>query len=61
MRKTLYKIKQGSIIAGVCMGISEYFDIDVNIVRLLFIITSFGGGFGLVAYIAAAILLPEAP
>lgn len=59
MRKTLYRIKQGRILAGVCMGLSEYFDIDVNVIRLLVIIFTCTGGVGLIAYIAAAILLPE--
>lgn len=59
MRKTLYRIRQGRIISGVCTGLSEYLDIDVNVIRLLVIITSFAGGVGIIAYIAAAILLPE--
>lgn len=59
MRKTLYKIKQGKIIAGVCTGLSEYLDLDVNVIRLLTIIASFMGGVGVITYIAAAILLPE--
>lgn len=40
---------------------SDYFEIDVSIVRLLFVGLSIFGGAGLVFYIAAAIILPEAP
>lgn len=59
MRKTLYKIRQGRIVAGVCVGLSEYLNLDVNVIRLFTIILSWMGGVGIIAYIAAAILLPE--
>ena len=59
MRKTLYRIKEGRILAGVCTGLSEYLDLDVNVIRLIVIIASFAGTVGIIAYIAAAILLPE--
>lgn len=59
MRKTLYRIKEGRILAGVCTGLSEYLDLDVNVIRLIVIIASFAGSVGIIAYIAAAILLPE--
>ena len=61
MGKTLYKIRQGRIVSGVCMGLSEYLNLDVNVIRLLVVIFSCTGGVGLIAYIAAAILLPEKP
>ncbi len=60
MKKTLYRINEGKIIAGVCTGLSEYLNLDVNVIRLLCIISLFAGGVGIIAYIAAAILLPEA-
>lgn len=59
MKKTLYRIREGRILAGVCTGLAEYLDLDVNVIRLLVIILSFAGSIGIVAYIAAAILLPE--
>ncbi|MBO5448397.1 MAG: PspC domain-containing protein [Ruminococcus sp.] len=60
MRKTLYKIRQGRIICGVCNGLAEYFDVDVNVVRLGTVILACCSGVGLVAYIVAAVILPEA-
>ena len=50
-------------IAGVCAGLSAYFDTDVTIVRLAWVILSIIPGVfigGLVAYIAAWILAPVA-
>ena len=48
------------MIAGVAAAFSERMDIDVNLIRVLFVVSSFFGGFGLVAYAAAWALLPNA-
>ena len=58
MHKTLYRIRNGRIICGVCGGIGEYFDIDYNLVRLIAVLLGFTGT-GVIAYIVAAIILPE--
>ena len=50
-------------IAGVCAGLAAYFDVDVTVVRLVWVILSIVPGVfigGLVAYIAAWILTPVA-
>ena len=48
-------------IAGVCAGFAQYFDLDVTVVRVVWLIlTIFGGGAGLLAYIIAWIVMPEA-
>lgn len=60
MKKRLYKIEEGKKIEGVCGGIAEYFDTDPTIVRLAWVlITAFGCGSGIVAYIIAAIIMPK--
>ena len=49
-------------IAGVCAGFAEYFDLDVTIVRVVWLILAIcGGGAGVLAYIIAWIVMPEAP
>ena len=58
MQKRLYKIEQGKKLDGVCGGIAEYFDIDPTLVRLAWILFSCMGA-GVVAYIAAAIIMPR--
>ena len=35
--KRLYKIEEGKMICGVCGGLAEYFDVDVSLVRLIFV------------------------
>jgi phage shock protein PspC (stress-responsive transcriptional regulator) len=60
-RKRLYRIRDDAKIAGVCAGIGAYFDIDANIIRLLFILaTLFTSGFVILVYIAMMFLIPSA-
>jgi len=47
-------------IAGVCAGFAAYFDIDVTIVRVVWLIVALFGGGGILAYIIAWIVMPEA-
>ena len=60
-QKRLYKSASNRMIFGVCGGIGEYFNIDPTIVRLVAVIFGCMGGAGLLAYIVAAIVIPEAP
>ena len=48
------------MICGVCGGIGEYLGIDPTVVRLLWVLLSVLGGAGVLAYIIAAIIIPEA-
>ncbi len=48
------------ILAGVCGGVAQYFSIDPTIVRLIWVFFTLFGGSGLLAYIIAAIMIPEA-
>ena len=59
MEKKLYRIEEGKKIAGVCGGIAEYFNLDPTLVRLGWALVALCGGTGLVAYIVAAIIMPE--
>ena len=58
-QKKLYKISEQKMVCGVCAGIAEYLNVDVSIVRLVTVLIAFACGSGLIAYIAAAIILPE--
>ncbi len=57
--KKLYKSNSQKMIAGVCGGIAEYLNLDPTLVRLIFVAISLLGGSGLLAYIIAAIIMPE--
>ncbi len=58
--KKLYKSSTDRKICGVCGGIAEYLNIDPNVVRLIAVIAAVAGGTGVLAYIVAAIIMPEA-
>jgi len=60
-RKKLVRPRNGRKIAGVCLGFAEYFDLDVTLVRIVWAVCAIGGGFGVVAYFAAWIVMPEEP
>ena len=48
-------------VCGVCGGIANYFDVDPTVIRLAWVIFTLAGGSGLIAYIIAAIIMPEDP
>ena len=60
-RKRIYRIRDDAKIAGVCAGLGAYFDLDVNLIRLLFVIAALitSGGFVLV-YVVMMFLIPSA-
>lgn len=49
------------MIAGVCGGIADYFNMDPTIIRLILVALCFAGFSGLIVYIVAAIVIPEEP
>ena len=57
-RTKLVRPRLGRKVAGVCLGFSEYFDIDVTVVRLVWLITAIMTCIG---YIIAWIVMPEEP
>ena len=60
MDKKLYRNTSNKMIAGVCSGLAEYINIDPTIVRLIWALIALSGA-GLVAYLVAAIIIPEKP
>jgi phage shock protein C len=60
-RRKLVRPRMGRKIAGVCLGFSEYFDIDVTLVRLVWLVTAVMTGIGLFSYPIAWIIIPEEP
>lgn len=59
MNKRLYKSKINKMLCGVCGGIAEYFDIDPTLIRLGWAVFCALGGSGIIAYIIAAIIIPD--
>lgn len=57
--KKLQKSQTDRKLCGVCGGIAEYFNCDTTLIRLLWILFTLAGGAGLLAYIIAAIVMPD--
>ncbi len=60
-RTKLVRPRLGRKIAGVCIGFSEYFDLDVTLVRVVWLIVSFTTVIGMISYPIAWIIMPEEP
>ncbi|MBN1349397.1 PspC domain-containing protein [candidate division KSB1 bacterium] len=60
-RSRLFKSQTNKMVAGVCGGVAEYFNIDATVVRIIWIISVFLDGLGIVAYLACLILMRENP
>ena len=60
MEKKLYRNTSNKIIAGVCSGLAEYLNIDPTIIRLIWALIGLSGA-GIIAYLIAAVIIPEKP
>lgn len=60
-RKRLYRSRKDKVIAGVCGGIADYFDIDPTWVRLIFIIFLLLGGSAILVYLVMWLVVPLEP
>jgi phage shock protein C len=60
-RRKLLRPRLGRKVAGVCLGFSEYFDVDVTLVRLVWLVCSFMTVIGFISYPIAWVIMPEEP
>jgi phage shock protein C len=59
MDRKLYRSRKDKVIAGVCGGLGEYFDVDPVFVRIIVVLLAFAHGFGLLGYVIAWIIIPK--
>ena len=55
----LYRVKTNKVIGGVASGLAEYFDIDVVLARVVFVLLALFGGSGGIIYIVMWIIIPQ--
>ena len=60
LRKILYRDKENGVIGGVAKGLSNYLKIDANIIRVVFVVSLFFGGAGLLFYLLLWVFTKEA-
>ena len=59
--RRLMRSRDDRVLGGVAGGLGAYLGIDPVIVRLVFVVLALAGGGGILAYIIAWIVIPEAP
>jgi phage shock protein C len=57
--RKLTRSTSGRLVAGVASGLADYFGVDVTLVRVIFAVASCFGGLGVIAYLAAWLVIPE--
>ncbi len=58
--KKLTKSRNDRKLCGVCGGFAEYLNLDPTVIRLIWVLLVFFAGTGVLAYIIAALIMPEA-
>lgn len=61
MSKKLYRSRDDRMIAGVCGGLADYFNVDSSLIRLAVLFVFLFQGVGLIAYIIAWLIMSEEP
>jgi len=59
--RRLYRCRHDRQLAGIAAGMAEYLEIDPTLVRILWILSAFVGGFTIVLYIVLAFVIPIEP
>jgi phage shock protein C len=57
--RKLYRSRRQRMIAGVCGGLAEYFNVDATLIRVLFLVLAVFGGTGLVIYVVMWLIVPD--
>jgi len=60
-QKQLYRSLDDRMVAGVCGGLGAYFNVDPTLVRLAAVFLSLWWGGGILLYLLAWFIIPEAP
>ncbi len=61
MNRRLYRCRENRMLAGVAGGLAEYTGLDPSLVRILWLVSVFFWGAGVLLYIAMAIIVPLEP
>lgn len=57
--KKVYRLKDDYIIAGVCSGLAQYFQVDATLMRVIFVLLLIGGGSGFLIYLVLWLIIPK--
>ena len=57
--KKLYRVEENKVLGGVALGLANYFEVDVVLVRLIFVALAFANGLGVLAYLIMWLVVPS--
>ncbi|HEY9469604.1 MAG TPA: PspC domain-containing protein [Propionibacteriaceae bacterium] len=57
--RKLYRSRNQRMLAGVCGGLAEYFNVDATLIRVLFLVLAVFGGSGLLIYVVMWLIVPD--
>lgn len=57
--KKIYRKTDDCVVAGVCSGLADYFEIDETLVRVIFVLLAIGGGSGILIYLVLWLVIPK--
>ena len=60
-RRRLYRSNSDRMIAGVCGGLADFFNIDPSVMRIIFVLFLLLGGNGLLIYLVLWLIVPLEP
>lgn len=58
--KRLFRSSKGKIIAGICAGLGDYFEMDPVFIRIVFLLFLFAGGAAILLYLILWLIVPKA-
>lgn len=61
VKKRLYRSRTERVLGGVAGGLAAYLDIDVVLIRIIWVVLALAGGPGIVGYIICWLVIPEEP
>lgn len=60
-KRRLYRSRRDRMIAGVCGGLADYFNMDPTVMRLIFVLLLLLGGSAILVYLIMWLVVPLEP
>lgn len=60
-KKRLIRSRDNRVIAGICGGMGEYFNVDPVVLRVIWLLLILGFGTGILAYLICWLVIPSEP
>jgi phage shock protein PspC (stress-responsive transcriptional regulator) len=61
VNRRLYRCRENRVVAGVASGLAEFLEVDPSLVRIVWFLSIFAGGIGILLYLGMALIVPNEP